>query len=308
MTVSTFTQPDRTSQSGSAYPANIDASINVLAKTAGMFAPRQTTTPAMTVTLDAGRLFVAGAVTEVASQATGTITAPTTNPRIDRVVIDTQTGVVSVVTGSEAASPTAPAITSGKLPIAQVLLQTSSTTITNSMITDERIPGIDIGGLDIIASGSLSGNNVSVTDIPQTYSSLIVHCIGASVGGVSTDVVLLMSTDNGSSYDSTAANYSGYSVDELGAVAISANANALLVPTKVISSAETVDFTTAISGYQAGPYAQLQSRVKDTDAAPKTHWTQGAYLSTSGINALQIDCAAGAAQFDAGTYAVYGVR
>jgi hypothetical protein len=77
-------------------------------------------------------------LTEKAAQTTATITAPTTDPRIDRVVIDDTTGTVSVITGTEAASPTPPALTAGKLPIAQVALVVSQTTIVNADITDER--------------------------------------------------------------------------------------------------------------------------------------------------------------------------
>lgn len=138
MTVPTFVQPDRTTQSGSAYPANIDAAIAVLANPAGHFAAHAQSTPDMTVRVDAGKLQVGTGVTVVAAQNTATITAPVTNPRIDRVVIDSVTGVVSVIAGTEAASPTAPAITAGKLAVAQILLATSTTVIANSIITDER--------------------------------------------------------------------------------------------------------------------------------------------------------------------------
>lgn len=90
------------------------------------------------VTLSAGNLFIQNNAPLVARQITGTFTAPVTNPRIDRVVGDCVTGVISVVTGTEAATPSPPAIPAGKFPIAQVALKTSSTAINNSMITDER--------------------------------------------------------------------------------------------------------------------------------------------------------------------------
>lgn len=138
MTVATFLQPDYNTQSGTAYPLAIDASMAVMKRIAAAFAPHAQSTPDMTVRVDAGALQVGVTLTEVAAQNTGTITAPVGNPRIDRVVVDASTGAVSVITGTPAGSPTAPALTAGKLPVAQVLLQTSSTVITNSMITDER--------------------------------------------------------------------------------------------------------------------------------------------------------------------------
>lgn len=137
MTVATFDQPDFTSDTATEYKTSIDASIRVLYEIAANFAPHEAASPNMTIVVDAGKIWDGATYTSKSQQATGTITAPSTNPRIDRVVISTS-GTVSVITGSEAASPVAPAITSGTMPVCQVLLQTSTTQITNSMITDER--------------------------------------------------------------------------------------------------------------------------------------------------------------------------
>ena len=134
--------PDFTSQTASVYKANIDAGFAVADRLAWAFAPHEqdvgSPQPDMTVRLDAGALFDGTTLTEVAAQSTGTITAPSTNPRIDRVVIDESSGAVSVLTGTEAPSPSAPAITAGKLPIARVALVVSQTSIDNADITDER--------------------------------------------------------------------------------------------------------------------------------------------------------------------------
>lgn len=139
MTVATPVQPNFNTMSAAIYKAALDAQTQVLGNTAAMYAPHEAATPDMTVKVDAGR-FMAGAVTLVtnAQQTTATLTAPVTNPRIDRVVIDAVTGVVSVVAGTENASPTPPAIPSGKLPVCQIALATATAAITNSLITDER--------------------------------------------------------------------------------------------------------------------------------------------------------------------------
>lgn len=140
MTVAKFTQPNYLTQTAAAYKAAIDAAIAVLATVGGDYACHAKDTPDMQVLVDAGQLFLANStLISNAQQTSATIVAPVSNPRIDRIVINDQTGVVSVITGSEAASPTAPAITAGTRPIAQILLQTSSTVIANSMITDERV-------------------------------------------------------------------------------------------------------------------------------------------------------------------------
>ncbi len=133
-------KPDFTTQSPAVYKANIDAGFEVLDRIAWMFACYEKATPDMQVRLYPGSVHYENTLVELAEQNTGTITAPSGNPRIDRVYVDHQTGVVGVITGSEAASPTAPALSPGMIPIAQILLDNSpaTTTITNSLITDER--------------------------------------------------------------------------------------------------------------------------------------------------------------------------
>ena len=109
------------------------------------FYAHEAATPDMTVLLNAGRVMYGGVVASQAIQTTSTITAPTTNPRIDRIVIDEQTGAYSIVQGDEAVSPIAKAIPTGKLANSQFQLETTTTTIsnsvqssTNALIVDER--------------------------------------------------------------------------------------------------------------------------------------------------------------------------
>lgn len=122
----------------SSYKGQIDSNSAVMARFCDNFAPRALDTPAMKIHLDAGHFYNGLSLDEVAAQDSGTITAPASNPRIDRAVVDIGTGAISIITGTEAGSPVAPAIPLGKLPVAQILLATSTTTITNSLITDER--------------------------------------------------------------------------------------------------------------------------------------------------------------------------
>ncbi len=142
--------PDFTAQTAAAYKTNIDAGFAVADRISWAFAPHEqdvgSPQPDMTVRLEAGAIFDGATLTEVAAQSTGTITAPTTDPRIDRVVIDDATGAVSVITGTEAPSPSPPAITTGKIPICQVALVVSQTTILNADITDERPIARNSGG------------------------------------------------------------------------------------------------------------------------------------------------------------------
>lgn len=152
--VATWLRNNFTTQDPATYKATLDGNAAVAQRFVDNFAPRQTTTPAMTITLDPGHVFNNGALTEKTAQTSGTITAPGSNPRIDRAVIDAATGILSIITGTAAGSPVAPAIPLGKLPVAQILLQTSSTTITNAMITDER-EFVESNGR-IVLTGALS--------------------------------------------------------------------------------------------------------------------------------------------------------
>jgi hypothetical protein len=96
----------------------------------------QTGTPGMTVQVSAGRGIVSGQPVALRALATtATIAAPTGgNSRIDVVRID-QYGVISVVTGTPSGSPAAPSAGTGYMKLAQILLTTGMTSITNSDIT-----------------------------------------------------------------------------------------------------------------------------------------------------------------------------
>lgn len=143
MTVGTFIQPLFGVQDPSIVKTNIQNCIAVTARLAAAFAPHEQSPPDMTAQVDPGAIWVNGALVEKAAQNSATITAPAaTYSRIDRVVLDAATGVVSVITGTPiVGSPAVPAIPSGKLPVCQVALAASTTAITNSLITDERVMG-----------------------------------------------------------------------------------------------------------------------------------------------------------------------
>lgn len=152
--VAQVTAPDHTTQNGTGYKSNLDASAAALTRLGLAFLPQAQATPDMTVRVLAGQLFKSAALTAVAAQNTGTITAPVGNPRIDRVVLNLSSGAVEVVTGTPAGSPSAPAIPADRWPICQVLLQTSTTAIGASMITDERAVPTGTAALRDVGTGS----------------------------------------------------------------------------------------------------------------------------------------------------------
>ena len=106
---------------------------------AASYAPHEAAAPNMTVIIDAGRMMVNGVLVSNVQQSGGLSPAHATLQRIDRFVIVENTGIMFGILGTPAASPVAPAIPAGHLPICQVLIPALDTIITNSQITDERV-------------------------------------------------------------------------------------------------------------------------------------------------------------------------
>lgn len=129
-----------------------------------------------TVTLSASATQTQTGVTLRFSQVF-TFTAPVSNSRIDRIVINPATGIASVVTGTSGASPSAPAITAGYAPCAQVLLTSTTTSLGPSNIYDER----DLSPLIASSSSRVGGSKVrnGTMDICQRGTS----ALSAGTGG-----------------------------------------------------------------------------------------------------------------------------
>jgi hypothetical protein len=192
--VGTWADPLFQSQTGTAYKTNLDNCIVVGKRLTNAFAPHAKPTPDMNVLVDAGGIFSDGVFTEKTQQTAGPFTAPTTNPRIDRVVVDAVSGNVSIVAGTEAGSPVAPNVPDEKIPVCQVSLTVGMVAITNAHITDERVGG-SIGIISVkdrvtadvtvvntsaetdlwrktIAAGTLGSNKLlSLTGVVTEYDS-----------------------------------------------------------------------------------------------------------------------------------------
>lgn len=170
--MSKYIRPNNTTQTATAYVGNIDNAFAVFELGSGpVFQAHAQATPNMTVRVEKGYLWngPGSKVTSVAAQSSGTITAPVSNPRIDAIVIDVTAGAVAVVAGSEAASPSAPAIASNQIPLAFVTLGTGTSAITNSNLADARPTHFgDVG------SGSSGLSSVAADTTPQLGGNLDV--------------------------------------------------------------------------------------------------------------------------------------
>lgn len=135
---------------------------------AAWFAHAQAT-PAMTVKIRRGLGYVGATLVEKTSETTSSaLTAPTTNPRIDLLTMDSA-GTLAWTAGTEAASPSPPTHPTDKLPICEVYLRVGSTGIyntdpgTNAYIRRDVRPLLNLGA---------SGNDDTITTAD--------HKIGAS--------------------------------------------------------------------------------------------------------------------------------
>src|SRR5215467_8756795 len=73
-----------------------------------MLLVHQQASPGMTVYVEPGVFYISQSKVTFAGGSSPTITAPSTHPRIDLLTINSS-GTLALVTGTEAASPTAPA-------------------------------------------------------------------------------------------------------------------------------------------------------------------------------------------------------
>lgn len=176
----------------------------------GQFSAHASEPAAMTVGVDAGFvLTTAGTLVTQAAQTTSTITAPTTNPRNDIVVIVGSTGAVAVRAGTEAASPTDPSLSDGDIPLARISLTTSTTTITDAILTDLRPvfsePG-STGPRRKVAEYTPSSGVIDVTGISDDADNyeIVLSGLEVNVNGV---IQLRVSIDDGATFESGASDY-----------------------------------------------------------------------------------------------------
>ena len=206
---------------------NGSTSVAITGSTAGISGTMLVSGPGIpagtTGTISGSTVTLSAAVTGLASSPqtsaplrfmarTGAITAPVSNSRIDRVVVNRTTGALSVITGTPGATPAVPAITVGVVPIAQVLLTSASTSIINAMITDER----DVGLLGCPGENQITIASATTTDLGSSLTNNVlvsgtttITSLGSSA---STEAPLYFVTFGGSltlTYNSTSLKLPG---------------------------------------------------------------------------------------------------
>ena len=160
------------------------------------------------------------------------------------------------------------------------------------------------GGIATIASGSFpSAAVLDIINIPATYAYLVVQVNGVSSNTASNFLLTQVSVNNGTSFDTTANNYLG---QMLNSAALSNTTLATLGTYASTAGVSELGYATIVlEGYQGGCNLTYNGRI--THSLTDRERTLGTYVgSTSAINALRFTWSAGG-NFDAGTYALYGV-
>ena len=150
-----------------------------------------------------------------------------------------------------------------------------------------------------VASGSLPAAATQDVTIPAGYSDILISWDAVSSGTATREFQIRVSTDGGSTYDSTAANYGGTVMNALTPV-LGPKARATIIESATVTAAQTFAGSAVISGYASGAYKTFTSH---TQAATGQYSNIGTYRSTSAITNIRFQWD-GSGNFDAGTYVV----
>lgn len=144
---------------------------------ASILLPHQQSSPGLTLYIEAGVCYIGGTQVVFAGGNSPTFTAPTTNPRIDILTIDSA-GTLAITQGTENASPVAPAYPADKIVLCEVYNRVSETALydtdpggSTGYIKRDVRPIVQLGGYiassSQIAVGALTGDKfASLASIP----------------------------------------------------------------------------------------------------------------------------------------------
>ncbi|KKN18196.1 hypothetical protein LCGC14_0958320 [marine sediment metagenome] len=154
------------------------------------FVAAEQDTPDLTLMVSQGTVIINGITVKFAGGNSGSFTAPSVNPRVDLLSIDSA-GVLNITTGVEAASPVVPDYPTDEFVIAEVFNRVGQTTVLNETVAGEGFIQLDArphtldasGGADVIFDEGETlavGDPVGISAADAVKKAFVTS--GASVG------------------------------------------------------------------------------------------------------------------------------
>ena len=160
-------------------------------------------------------------------------------------------------------------------------------------------------GMTLISTAAFPASSTNpVLNLPSTYAGLYIDVSGASFDQGPIVPTIQVSTTNGASWDSTAANYQGSFITGAGA---GINSLASLISPDAQAAATVANFSLYLFGYQNGIKA-IATAGGNTANAASTFTSVIQHNATSAINAIRFTHNNTSGVYDAGTYSVWGIR
>lgn len=232
-------------------------------------------TPGLTVRVAAGGYWLNDITyVEYTGGNSPALTAAATNAKWSMILLNS-TGAIEVLDGTEAASPVFPSITAGRIPLAAVYMQTTTTVITNDMVFDTRpifavganLSGASVGDITGLTSqldlksdlsfvsnqlankADASGTNVAVFELNKNSTGVPGENAGVRVNrGAATDVEIRWNesasvwqfTDDGTVYRTLASAFTDTSALAASVAVLDTAVSALNTTTAANSSSIVV--------------------------------------------------------------------
>ena len=148
-----------------------------------------------------------------------------------------------------------------------------------------------------------SGTEAIITDIPQTYTSLLLVLDSMTFDTATRALRLRISSDNGSNFN--ASGFYGHAINNATVTAIANNASPIVPGTQTAAEVSTI--LVEITGYQSGSFTKISA--VGVSANSVDYSSDAVFLTnTSATNSLKI-LINSTGDFDgAGSYALYGLN
>ncbi len=139
-----------------------------------LLATSQQDTPDLTIQVSAGNVWFGGTLVEFAGDDSPEFTAPAANPRID-VLSLSSAGALVRTEGTEAGSPTMPAVPAGNIPICSVYNRVGQTSVKDA---DDSSNGYVLADLRNFLKEQNYAIGLTTRDVSTTGDQTIAHGLG----------------------------------------------------------------------------------------------------------------------------------